>query len=47
MPVNKRDVIRIVKAGASDEAHKNILLALARDKPGLWMVLMQRMFLAF
>ena len=36
MPVNKHDVIRIVKAGASDEAHKNVLLALACDKPGLW-----------
>ena len=36
MPVNKHDVIRIVKAGASDEAHKNALLALACDKPGLW-----------
>ena len=36
MPVNKRDVVRIVKAGTSDKAHKNALLALAGDKPGLW-----------
>ena len=36
MPVTKRDVVRIVKAGASDKAHKNALLALAGDKPGLW-----------
>ena len=36
MPVNKHDVVRIVKAGVSDKAHKNALLALAGDKPGLW-----------
>ena len=36
MFVNKRDVVRIVKAGASDEAQKNALLALAGDKPSLW-----------
>ena len=36
MPVNKRDVVRIVKAGASDEAQKNALLALAGHKPSLW-----------
>lgn len=36
MPVNKRDVVRIVKAGATDEAQKNALLALAGDKPSLW-----------
>ena len=36
MPVNKHDVVRSVKAGVSDKAHKNALLALAGDKPGLW-----------
>ena len=36
MPLNKRDVVRIVKAGASDEAQKNALLALAGNKPSLW-----------
>ena len=36
MPVNKRDVVRIVEAGASDEAQKNALLAIAGDKPSLW-----------
>ncbi len=36
MPVNKGDVVRIVKVGAIDEAEKNALLAIAGDKPGLW-----------
>ncbi len=36
MPVNKGDVVRIVKVGATDEAEKNALLAIAGDKPGLW-----------
>ncbi|KAL0049923.1 hypothetical protein WJX82_000834 [Trebouxia sp. C0006] len=36
MTVNKGDVVRIVKAGASDEAEKNALLAIAGEKPGLW-----------
>lgn len=36
MSVNKREVVRIIKAGASDEAQKNALLALAGDKPSLW-----------
>ena len=36
MSVNKHDVVRIVKAGVSDKAHKNALLALAGEKPGLW-----------
>ena len=35
MPVNKRDVVRIVKAGASG-TEKDALLALAGEKPGLW-----------
>lgn len=35
MPVNKRDVVRIVKAGASG-TDKNILLVLAGENPGLW-----------
>ena len=34
MPVNKRDVVRIVKAGASG-TEKDALLALAGEKPGL------------
>ncbi len=36
MTVNNGDVVRIVKAGASDEAEKNALLAIAGEKPGLW-----------
>ena len=36
MTVNKGDVVRIVKAGASDEAEKNALLAIAGETPGLW-----------
>ena len=36
MSLNKREVVRIIKAGASDEAQKNALLALAGDKPSLW-----------
>lgn len=36
MTVSKGDVVRIVKAGASDEAEKNALLAIAGEKPGLW-----------
>ena len=36
MPVNKRDVVRVIKAGASDEAQKNSLLVLAGLEPGLW-----------
>ena len=35
MPVNKRDVVRIVKAGAAD-TEKYALLALAGEKPSLW-----------
>ena len=35
MPVNKRDVVRIVKAGASG-TEKDALLALAGENPGLW-----------
>ena len=35
MPVNKRDVVRVVKAGASG-TEKDALLALAGEKPGLW-----------
>ena len=36
MPLNKQDVVRIVRAGVSDKAHKSALLALAGDKQGLW-----------
>ena len=36
MTVNKRDVVRIVKALASNEAEKNALLVIAGEKPGLW-----------
>ena len=35
MPVEKLDVVRIVKAGASG-TEKDALLALAGEKPGLW-----------
>ena len=35
MPVNKRDVVRVVKAGAAG-TEKDALLALAGEKPGLW-----------
>ncbi|KAL3131822.1 hypothetical protein ABBQ38_007536 [Trebouxia sp. C0009 RCD-2024] len=35
MPVNKRDVVRIVKAGVSG-TEKDALLALAGEKPALW-----------
>ena len=35
MPVNKRDVVRIVKAGASG-TEKDALLVLAGEKPGVW-----------
>ena len=35
MPVNKRDVVRILKTGASG-TERNALLALAGEKPGLW-----------
>ncbi len=36
MPVNKGDVVRIVEAGAADEAEAFALLAVASEKPGLW-----------
>lgn len=35
MPVNRSEVVRIVKAGASG-TEKDVLLALAGEKPGLW-----------
>ncbi len=35
MPVNKLDVVRIVKDGASG-TEKDALLALADEEPGLW-----------
>ena len=35
MPVNKLDVVRIVKAGASG-TEKAALLVIASEKPGLW-----------
>lgn len=35
MPVSKRDVVRIVKAGASG-TERYALLALVGEKPGLW-----------
>ena len=35
MPVDKRDVVRIVKAGAS-RTEKYAMLATAGEKPGLW-----------
>ncbi len=36
MSVNKGDVVRIVEAGAADEAETFALLAIAGEKPGFW-----------
>jgi len=36
MSVNKGDVVRIVEAGAADEAETFALLAIAGEKLGLW-----------
>lgn len=36
MPVSKLDVVRIVKAGASDASEMYALLVLAGEKKGLW-----------
>ena len=36
MAVSKDDVVRVVKAGASDEGEKTALLTLADEMPSLW-----------